>query len=459
MKRKIIAFMAVFISAALMVVPASAQVYEKKFADKNIELPDGTAISIIQAEDGITETEFTLKEGDVQVDNVILCDFNEETGDIVEGNIPYGPGKTFYVCIDLPTGLPDEDYGTIWKLLFLTDAKIQLLSQNDEESFKSTRDVEINHISGGNQIENVSVLDTNNDGLYVRVELKDDPKLFDEPLSFNISVANKGKYTIFGSINADKLPAQYSPFANGISRAYLPVVLDKLAKKAEAYGLDDYSKELLNEDLQEKIIEGRVSIKNDRLLASKVPVTVGEAGYHILGVVNGQTVKKGDLLEAEAHGAGIKNEIPSEKDFRYIPISWQIEKDETKIREGFWSEKDSFDVKINTEEFQKGDYKLNVNFEYQIYDGNKWITKSIVQKSVEFYVDEESKGNIDIDKDNQNGTIIPSEDNENFIETNVPETGDANNSIIMLMSFVMICAFASICIFLYYFFNLYLKRH
>ena len=423
--------------------------------DLDLEFSDGSGVRIAPSDEieGIWDMEITLKDADTELavpETIMLYRLNEETGELVEDMNAYRPGGTVYIPLldwDVKSG---TDYGRVWKMMNLFDIFAQEAAEQ-LNGVPSSREVSFEIVSGKEQVESISYVVDERLEEYgigcVKIELAEDPVFFDEALSFGIRVEQLNRNTIFGGTNADSLPPQYAPLADGLLAQYLPEVLSCLTDMAKEEGVPG-AEWLGEESVQEAVIEGRIFLTNPVILKTDSPVTLEGAGYGIKGMEQGQSYAKDSVIRVEAEGSGLDNDAPGEGAVRYLPARWEITKVTAGIRNGFWQEDGPFTIEETTEGLEPGEYVLTVEFDYQIYEESDggWTTAQTIEKKTAFAVEgapdetnPQESGN-DGGGDAQKETLVQTADSIKDKETKKsPHTGDENSMWSILLYGGLLC--------------------
>ena len=123
-------------------------------------------------------------------------------------------------------------------------------------------------------------------------------------------------------------------------------------------------------------LENITSVHNISITGIVKSVTADD--IYIDGIYNKTYYAIGDKFVFDAVGAGLDNEEPSVGDERYTPVSWFA------YFEGVWTEA-PYSAYFTL--YKEGDCSLRVEFEREVFDGEKWITYGHnVVKTHDFYV-------------------------------------------------------------------------
>ena len=123
-------------------------------------------------------------------------------------------------------------------------------------------------------------------------------------------------------------------------------------------------------------LENITSVHNISITGIVKSVTADD--IYIDGIYNKTYYAIGDKFVFDAVGAGLDNEEPSIGDERYTPVSWFA------YFEGVWTEA-PYSAYFTL--YKEGDCSLRVEFEREVFDGEKWITYGHnVVKTHDFYV-------------------------------------------------------------------------
>lgn len=123
-------------------------------------------------------------------------------------------------------------------------------------------------------------------------------------------------------------------------------------------------------------LENITSVHNISITGIVKSVTADD--IYIDGIYNKTYYAIGDKFVFDAVGAGLDNEEPSIGDERYTPVSWFA------YFEGVWTEA-PYSAYFTL--YKEGDCSLSVEFEREVFDGEKWITYGHnIVKTHDFYV-------------------------------------------------------------------------
>ena len=98
----------------------------------------------------------------------------------------------------------------------------------------------------------------------------------------------------------------------------------------------------------------------------------------IKGIKKKGVYKVNEVIAVTAHGDGMDIKDPVTNDVRYLPTGWKITS---------YTKWENAPYQVSFKVKEEGDYKLQVYFQKQIFDGKNWVNqKEVDVKSVDFTI-------------------------------------------------------------------------